>query len=626
MDNNFIVQLKAMLDISNVDMGKIEQELNKKGIKLEPTINSATTKQQIQNLSKELHDALSKVDVNISTGNIKSAINAMIKEVGALEKRASSIKFSVGDAGDTTTKIAQLTSNFEKLGFTEEEVSKKMKDVVAATRSVNDAIASGDNEKIVSAYQKLNSELGKASNMYKQIKTDTSAYYNVARQEKLTSNIQNWLAKNTAATRSAKEELKQYLRQLSSGRVNVAALDQISSRLTQIDTQMRSMGKLGDSFATSIKKGIASFSSWVSATTIFMGTLRTIKDMVSEVKELDTAQVELSKVSDLTADGLAKVTDQAYEMGEAVAKTGTQVLGAVTEFKRAGYELNKSMDMANAAMVMTNVADGITNTAQSAGTLISVLKGFKMDESNIMSIVDKMNEVSNKSPVSFDNLADGLERVSGTMKESGNNIDQTLGMLTGGFGQLRNMEKVSSGLVTISMRLRGMEEDGEAIDGLSAKLENDFAKIGVAIEDQNGNLRATEEILRDYAKVYPTLTSEQKQYYAELAAGKRQVTVFNAIVGGFEDVDKAIKQSVNSIGSATEENTKYLNSIEGKATDFQSAFQSLSTNLISSDTVKNVVDFGTTIIKFLDDTIDKVGILMPLLGGAGIAKFANNFA
>lgn len=138
---------------------------------------------------------------------------------------------------------------------------------------------------------------------------------------------------------------------------------------------------------------------------------------------------------------------------------------------------------------------------------------------------DKMNSVSNQSPVGFDNLADGLERVSGTMNQAGNSIDETIGLLTGGYAQLRNMEKVSTGLITISQRLRAIDEDGDEIDGLSAELSESFGKIGVAIEDSNGDLRSTYDILSDYAKIYPQLTSEQKQYYAELASGKRQVNI-----------------------------------------------------------------------------------------------------
>ena len=56
------------------------------------------------------------------------------------------------------------------------------------------------------------------------------------------------------------------------------------------------------------------------------------------------------------------------------------------------------------------------------------------------------------------------------MTQAGNSIDETIGLLTGGYAQLRNMEKVSTGIITISQRLRAIDEDGDEIDGLSAEL------------------------------------------------------------------------------------------------------------------------------------------------------------
>ena len=247
--------------------------------------------------------------------------------------------------------------------------------------------------------------------------------------------------------------------------------------------------------------------------------MRIVKYMIQDVREREESLLELTNVSDLSASGLEKVTEQAYELGEKVARTGKEVIDATTEFKRAGFDMQQSMDMAESAMVMTNVAENITDTADAAGTLISVLKGFNMDASETMTIVDKINQVSNTSPIGFDNIAEGLERTAGTMAQSGNTIDQTIGLITAGYAQLRNVEKVSTGLVTLSARLRGVDEDGEVIDGLSAKLQEDFGKIGVAIEDADGSLRSIYEIAQDYSKVLPTLTDKQKQYYAELAAG-----------------------------------------------------------------------------------------------------------
>ena len=334
--------------------------------------------------------------------------------------------------------------------------------------------------------------------------------------------------------------------------------------------------------------------------------------------------LELSKVSDLSAEGLARVTDEAYKLGDRVGRTGRQVVDAVTEFKRAGFELNDSMDMAESALVMTNVAEGIDDTADAAGTLISVLKGYNMAESETMNIVDKINQVSNTSPIGFDQIAEGLERTAGTMAQSGTTIDETIGLITAGYAQLRNVEKVSTSLITLSARLRGVDEDGNKIDGLSAELQESFGKIGVAIEDADGNLRSIYAIAKDYAEVLPTLSSKQKQYYAELAAGKRNVTTWNAITQQFQDAEHAVAQSLNSVGSAAEENEKYLNSVSGKVTMFESAVENLSNSAINSDFVKGFIDFGTTGVKALDAFIEKFGILTTLLGAGGIVAGIKN--
>ena len=161
-----------------------------------------------------------------------------------------------------------------------------------------------------------------------------------------------------------------------------------------------------------------------------MKSVQAVRGAVDNVIELDDALLELSKVSDLSAEGLENVTNQAYELGEKVARSGKEVIDATTEFKRAGFDMQQSMDMAESAMVMTNVAENITDTADAAGTLISVLKGFNMDASETMTIVDKINQVSNTSPIGFDNIAEGLERTAGTMAQSGNTIDQTIGLIT----------------------------------------------------------------------------------------------------------------------------------------------------------------------------------------------------
>ena len=72
----------------------------------------------------------------------------------------------------------------------------------------------------------------------------------------------------------------------------------------------------------------------------------------------------------------------------------------------------------------------------------------------------------------------------------------------------------------------------------------------------------------------------------------------------------AYDMSVNeSQGSAQEELDKYLDSIEGKIAQFKNEVQEFWYNLISSETVKNFIDFGTKAIDIIGKITDKIGLL-----------------
>lgn len=395
---------------------------------------------------------------------------------------------------------------------------------------------------------------------------------------------------DSSGSNTAKKDLSQLQQQIKNIRTETQATDSVSQ------------GFFGN-LKTQVKDSVAVMLKYQLAHMIIQKTVQAIKTMATAVCDLDATLTEFNKVADLSTKQLDIFADKAFDAADKIGRTGKDMIEAATEFKRAGYDLEQSLEMGNAALVMTNVADGINQTSDAAGTLISVLKGFNISDADIMSVVDKMNSVSNQSPVGFDNLADGLERVSGTMSQAGNSIDETIGLLTGGFAQLRNMQKVSTGLVTISQRLRAIDEDGNEIDGLSAKLEESFGSIGVSIEDTNGELRSTFDIMSDYAKVFPELTSEQRQYFAELAAGKHQVNVFNAIIQQMNDVDKAVGQSIDSIGAAEKENEIYRQSIQGMKNEFDNQFQMLATEVISSDWIKDLISAGTDLLEVLTNIV-----------------------
>jgi hypothetical protein len=94
--------------------------------------------------------------------------------------------------------------------------------------------------------------------------------------------------------------------------------------------------------------------------------------MVVEVENLDRVLTNFNKVAKLSDSGLKAFTDQAYAAADDVGRTGSGLIDAAAEFRRAGYGLDESLDLGKDALMVTNISDGITSTADAASKLIAV--------------------------------------------------------------------------------------------------------------------------------------------------------------------------------------------------------------------------------------------------------------
>lgn len=264
--------------------------------------------------------------------------------------------------------------------------------------------------------------------------------------EKATAKLKAYKEQNSAFTKDTK--LKNIYDDLEKQLGSIAdpqSLRVWESEFQSFNSKVQSAGKATQKFSEQLKDNIGKFSEWFAIGGIVSSAFGAVEDVVSQVKMLDDSLTELRKVSDLTGSSLDSFVDRAFSLGSQIGRTGQEVIDATTTFKRAGYTLEESLGLAESALVMTNVGDNIQDTAEAASYLISVLKGFNMSDTDADKIVDMINETSNNAAIDFDNIAEGLRRVSSTMSQTGTSLSETIGLLTGGFGQLRDIEMVSSG-------------------------------------------------------------------------------------------------------------------------------------------------------------------------------------
>ena len=109
---------------------------------------------------------------------------------------------------------------------------------------------------------------------------------------------------------------------------SVKSVKAYSTGMTQATKQNKKFG----ASTLDITKKVIQFG---ATTAVIRGVTSGMGDMVKNVYELDGALTEFKKVSDLSGKGLEKYTDQAYKVGKTVARTGTEMIQAATEFKKS---------------------------------------------------------------------------------------------------------------------------------------------------------------------------------------------------------------------------------------------------------------------------------------------------
>ena len=181
------------------------------------------------------------------------------------------------------------------------------------------------------------------------------------------------------------------------------------------------------------------------------------------------------------------------------------------------------------------------------------------------------------------------------MAAGNNSLEETFGLVAAGTEILRQPGRVANGLSTITARLT--KKNDEYIKSITGGQ-------GV-IDAQTGELRSTMAILKDLSQAWEDLTSVEKQELTETVAGKTQRALFTALMTNFDTAVGATEAALNSEGSALEENNKRMNSLHGRLTQLNTAWQDFSRNTIDSEGVKAILSLGTAIVKFADSDMGR---------------------
>lgn len=388
-------------------------------------------------------------------------------------------------------------------------------------------------------------------------------------------------------------------------------LDETTGKLYKVDRGLTDVSSRQLTFIEQFKIALQRVPLWMSAMTIYYGALRSLQAGIRYITEIDTALTNLNKVTDETRETLKNFGIEANNIGYHLAKTTDEVINATTEFARLGYNLNQAKVLAQQALLYSNVGDIDVETASLA--IISAVKGFgvAVDEQgrNVQRLVDIYNEVGNNYAISSAGIGEAMQRSAASLYGAGNTIEQAVAMITAANAVVQDPSVVGTALKTVSMRLRGVTDEGEEIQDLVPKLQKSFRDIGIEIKKDNDTFKSTYEIMNDLSKVWNDLTDIQQANITELVAGKRQGNIVVSMLNNWKDATDSLNTALNSENSALIENQKYMESIEARVAQFRNTLQKFWQTSIDKGTITNIVEFGTTLMNVFTGISKTMGLL-----------------
>ncbi|WP_063565497.1 hypothetical protein [Paenibacillus sp. O199] len=142
-------------------------------------------------------------------------------------------------------------------------------------------------------------------------------------------------------------------------------------------------------------------------------------------------------------------------------------------------------------------------------------------------VVRIYNEVGNKFAISTDGIGESIKRSAGALMKS-ETLFEAANMT------VRDPIKVGKALRIISLRLHGLDEDSNRIEGLKEEIENKLNTINLSLVDDTGKQKSLFKVVSELNSVWNDLNDYQRADVLELIAGKLNGNIIYSMILNFD--------------------------------------------------------------------------------------------
>ncbi len=399
-------------------------------------------------------------------------------------------------------------------------------------------------------------------------------------------------------------------KQLSNVRAQIAAFT------SELKANNLASQSLGDKWRSLISRCKDMFSAASAVTMIFSQ----VRQAVSSFLQLDTAMTNLYKVQDqiTSRDQFSGLLTKWNKLAQNLAVTTESLISSMEAWSKIGFNLDMSEQLAEITSIFEKTAE-ISNE-KATSILISAAQAFtEIDDlgvddyvKRVEAVGNKINAIGNKYAIDSEGIADGLQNASAALKVAGNDLNETIALITTTNKIYQNPEEGSNMLKVASMRLRGqvdalksMGEDAEGVSTDLTKIQQQVYELTgnkVNIFEDDENLKSTYQMILEIGEVFDSLNDRSQADLLEVMFGKQRASAGASLLLNYEELEKIKNDSMDATNSMAEEYSKYMESAEASLTTFKEKLIETYSTFMSGDLIKYTADMGSGLLDLVNAT------------------------
>ena len=470
-----LTQIASDADILNAKLNEVETTAKTLGTSLSKNLDGTTlqrtidkidnliknsdgfaSKSQLEKL-KTLRDSYTNSDsgitkaVNYDNSKIISGIEQEInarKKLAEVQKELQTGTYSATEAGykntlskyegQTSESLTRARESLKQFKEIREDFQKSLKDT-----NVSD-LSDEEVERLSKNLQKMTEEEEKYKTAIKQVKAEETATLAPGVALRASNEMQSYINNNSKAWKKYKAQLEE-VRDAYKNVTTEGQKLEVDAKARDLKAKISADGLTGASFWQDTKRAVNQIAQFTGIYGMLQNVVMEIPSkVVSNVKEINDAQIELAKVaSDASENQLSQYWDKSAESAKKYGATVSDVISSTADWSKLGWGLNDAKKLSDVTTLYQRVGDNMTQESASE-SLVSTLQGFNMQADEAESIVDKFNEVANNYAIGSDGIGEALQRSAASFNASHTSLSKSIALITGTNTTLQDPDRVGN--------------------------------------------------------------------------------------------------------------------------------------------------------------------------------------